>query len=213
MYASTVLSLLLLAGQVASVGVNVAIRHQISSLLPRQTDGGISSGDVPSQCQSSCTVIDTVQACADDTCICTSSVVLDLQTCFDCVLSAEPDSANAAQVAQADMNGIVAMCDQAGLSVPSISLTASGSGSGPAPTSASSQAPGTSAPAGTSNTGVPSATFSAPASGTSSTPPAATSSAGGGGAIGGNANAGVASAVPGVFIAGVVGWAVLVLGL
>ncbi|KAG2037089.1 hypothetical protein BDR03DRAFT_1011010 [Suillus americanus] len=71
-----------------------------NTLAVRQVD----TSDLPSQCQSTCQVVNTMttspQNCGTSlSCICVSSLGTQLQTCMDCVVAAEPDTSTDANSA------------------------------------------------------------------------------------------------------------------
>ncbi|KAG2144424.1 uncharacterized protein EDB93DRAFT_1153461 [Suillus bovinus] len=53
----------------------------------------VNTSDLPSQCQSTCQVINTISDCANSlSCICVSSIGTQLQSCMDCLVVAEPSA-------------------------------------------------------------------------------------------------------------------------
>ncbi|KAG0694621.1 hypothetical protein DFH29DRAFT_959312 [Suillus ampliporus] len=63
--------------------------HDVSpnALAVRQ----ISTSGLPSQCQSSCQVVNTITNCGTSvSCVCASSVGPDLQSCMNCLVAADP---------------------------------------------------------------------------------------------------------------------------
>ncbi|KAG1880895.1 hypothetical protein F4604DRAFT_1748643 [Suillus subluteus] len=67
-----------------------------NALAVRQVD----TSDLPSQCQSTCQVINTMTNCGSSlSCICASSLGTQLQTCMDCVVAAEPSASTDADSA------------------------------------------------------------------------------------------------------------------
>ncbi|KAG0694623.1 hypothetical protein DFH29DRAFT_959327 [Suillus ampliporus] len=94
------------------------------ALAVRQVD----TSDLPSQCQSSCQVINTITDCGSTlSCICVSSVGTDLQSCMNCLVAAEPSVETDAQSAIDNWN--VACGGSLTLTDGSSTITASGSAS------------------------------------------------------------------------------------
>ncbi|KAG1897849.1 uncharacterized protein F5891DRAFT_1046419 [Suillus fuscotomentosus] len=60
----------------------------------------VNTSDLPSQCQSTCQVINTISDCDNSlSCICGSSIGTQLQTCMDCLVTAEPSASTDADSA------------------------------------------------------------------------------------------------------------------
>ncbi|KAG1869293.1 hypothetical protein C8R48DRAFT_771444 [Suillus tomentosus] len=67
-----------------------------NALVVRQ----VNTSDLPSQCQSTCQVINTISDCDNSlSCICVSSIGTQLQTCMDCLVTAEPSASTDAESA------------------------------------------------------------------------------------------------------------------
>lgn len=84
------LQVLAAAAQVPPVARSVSP----NALAARQ----VSTSQLPSQCQSTCQVVNTINNCNSDlSCICGSSIGTQLETCLNCVVLAEPDANSEAQ--------------------------------------------------------------------------------------------------------------------
>ncbi|KAG2131143.1 hypothetical protein BD769DRAFT_1386829 [Suillus cothurnatus] len=88
------LQVLAAAAQVPPVARSVSP----NALAARQ----VSTSQLPSQCQSTCQVVNTINTssknCSSDlSCICGSSIGTQLETCLNCVVLAEPDANSEAQ--------------------------------------------------------------------------------------------------------------------
>ncbi|KAG2355824.1 hypothetical protein BDR07DRAFT_1492698 [Suillus spraguei] len=60
----------------------------------------VTTSDLPSQCQTTCQVINTMNDCGTSlSCICVSSIGTQLQSCLDCIVAAEPSSLSDADTA------------------------------------------------------------------------------------------------------------------
>ncbi|KAG2346230.1 hypothetical protein BDR05DRAFT_71032 [Suillus weaverae] len=60
----------------------------------------VNTSDLPSQCQNTCQVVNTMTNCGTSlSCICVSSLGTQLQTCMDCLVAAEPSVSTSANSA------------------------------------------------------------------------------------------------------------------
>ncbi|KAG2071195.1 hypothetical protein BDR04DRAFT_515686 [Suillus decipiens] len=60
----------------------------------------VNTSDLPSQCQTTCQVINTMTDCGTSlSCICVSSIGTQLQSCLDCLVAAEPSALSDADTA------------------------------------------------------------------------------------------------------------------
>jgi len=110
-----IVSLWLAASSQASV---LAFRNYASSVP-------IDPGSVPSQCQPYCTpIINELNACSDLTCLCTTANGQNLEGCLDCIVSLS-DTVDVATNAQALIDEFMNECTNAGILLPSISLSPS----------------------------------------------------------------------------------------
>ncbi|EGN97562.1 hypothetical protein SERLA73DRAFT_184315 [Serpula lacrymans var. lacrymans S7.3] len=122
--------------------------------VARQTTGFDPSA-LPQACQSPCQVINTMTGCADTTCLCTTSVGSNLESCMDCLVSSVPSVQPDAQSALDSFNE--ACAGTTGFS--SLTLSASGSATPSAGSttseSVSAAGPTTSNPASVSGSSAP----------------------------------------------------------
>jgi len=120
----TVVSLLFVASEAAAL----TLAGSIEGLAKRQSASGIDPSDFPSACQSGCTsVLNTIEACTDVSCVCTSSNLNSIQSCINCIVNTDP-SATLQSAGQSVLNTYNSEC--AGQGVGSLTLgSATGTGS------------------------------------------------------------------------------------
>jgi len=130
----TVVSLLFAASQATAL----TPVQSLERLARRQTSvPSINPSDFPSACQSQCTtVLNTIEACTDLSCTCTSSNLNGIQTCINCVVNSDPSS-TLQSVGQSVLSTYNTEC--AGQGVGSLTL---GSATGTASTSSSTGSSG-----------------------------------------------------------------------
>jgi len=143
MFAFTVLSALLLAGQACAS--SVVGRSTIAGLLQARQSGGFNPSDIPASCQNVCAstvaVLDSA-TCTTVSCLCTSQVNSGFQGCLGCLLGLEGNDPSDVADAQAALASYEDSCKAAGVPLASLSV------GGAAP--ASTQAATTAAPIGAS---------------------------------------------------------------
>ncbi|KAG1743866.1 hypothetical protein EDB19DRAFT_1697536 [Suillus lakei] len=102
-----------------------------NALAVRQLD----TSDLPSQCQSTCQVMNTITNCGSSlSCICVSSLGTQLQTCMNCLIAAEPSvstDANSAMDAWDEACGASLTLNSGSTSTSASGSTATSSGSIP----------------------------------------------------------------------------------
>ncbi|KAG1758216.1 hypothetical protein EDD22DRAFT_214551 [Suillus occidentalis] len=65
----------------------------------------VNTSDLPSQCQTSCQVVNTISDCGSSlSCICASTIGTQLQSCMSCLVSAEPSASTDANSAISSWN-------------------------------------------------------------------------------------------------------------
>jgi hypothetical protein len=111
----TLLSSALLVSQVVSATTLQGRGSFIQGLVARQAP----TATIPSQCQTQCQAINTVDACSDIACMCTSAVDQGLHTCISCIAGLGGTSASTAGL----LDEFESTCAEAGFPIAGSSAT------------------------------------------------------------------------------------------
>jgi len=139
MFAFTILSALLLAGQACTS--SIVGRSTITGLLQARQSGGPDPSGFPAPCQNACdptaAILDS-PTCTTPSCYCTSQVNSGLQGCLNCVLDLEGNDPSDVIDSQVILAGFEDDCKKAGFPLASLSVDGATPVSTTAPTVASS---------------------------------------------------------------------------
>ncbi|KAE9404207.1 hypothetical protein BT96DRAFT_989483 [Gymnopus androsaceus JB14] len=80
------------ASEVAASQLQARFVNTLDVLLPRQSTGtGTDPSDIPTQCQSQCdAVVNALNTCTSDSCICTPDNANGLESCVECLINIDP---------------------------------------------------------------------------------------------------------------------------
>ncbi|KAK7434533.1 hypothetical protein VKT23_020141 [Stygiomarasmius scandens] len=133
-----------------------ASRRASTDIAIRQADAGttLDPSQFPSQCQTSCTtIINSLNNCDSESCICSSDNAKGMESCVNCLVSIAPDSASLQSEGKGLIDQFNTECSS--FNIPSISISPSGSSSdsGSSATGSASSAPATSTSSAPLSTG------------------------------------------------------------
>ncbi|KAH9941880.1 uncharacterized protein BXZ73DRAFT_98267 [Epithele typhae] len=155
MYTLTLLSITLIAGQVAaSSALSARHAHGVRDVLRRASNSSVSGfTDIPSACTSACKTLTAAQNCtaSDLACLCNEDLNQGAFTCYQCVLGQLSPNQTLLAEGQQKLSAYEAACaTSASVTLKSLTLTLPGSASTLAPVANAQGAADTGAAAGLS---------------------------------------------------------------
>ncbi|KAJ3553056.1 hypothetical protein NM688_g3825 [Phlebia brevispora] len=95
-------------------------------------------GNVPKECENACsTLIQAINQCTTDACLCTNKVDVGVKTCYDCLLDANPDPSLVTQ-GQDILNELEESCEAEGFKLTPLTLCLSTASPPPPPSKSNS---------------------------------------------------------------------------